>query len=95
MEANSTLAAQTRSDWSYSASALAHGIDLLVVIESKSSGKSFSPQNWLKSGQAVNHEQLVAETIVNELKRMEMADSGFINSLSLPAPEFVQRWSAE
>ena len=43
----------------------------------------------------MNHEQLVAGTIVNVLKGMEMADSGFINSLSLPASAFVQRWSAE
>jgi hypothetical protein len=66
-----------------------------AVMESKLSGKIFSPQNWLKSGQAVNHEQLVAGTIVNVLKGMEMGEVGFINSLSLPPTEFVQRWSAE
>ena len=43
----------------------------------------------------MNHEQLVAGTIVNVLKGMEIADGGFLNSLSLPASEFVQRWSAE
>ena len=45
---------------------------LQAVMESKSSGKIFSPQNWLKSGQAVNHEQLVAGTIVVVLKGMEV-----------------------
>lgn len=65
-----------------------------AVSESKISGKIFSPQNWLKSGQAISHEQLVAGAIMNVLKNMEI-DAGFIGSLTLSPSDFLQRWSAE
>jgi len=66
-----------------------------AVMESAASGKIFSPQNWLKSGQSVSHEQLVSGAIVNVLKSMEVSGGGFISSLSLPPSKFLQRWSAE
>ena len=67
-----------------------------AVAQSSSSGKVFSPQNWLKSKGAVNDEQLVAGTILNVLKGLSTPElAPVIASVTVPADKFSFRWSAE
>lgn len=67
-----------------------------AITQATSSGKVFSPQNWLKGKGAVNDEQLVAGTIVNVLKGLGGSElAPVIASLTVPATKFSFRWSAE
>jgi hypothetical protein len=67
-----------------------------AIAQSTAAGKVFSPQNWLKSRNAVYDEQLVAGTIVSVLQGLATVElAPMLATLTLPADKFSFRWSAE
>jgi hypothetical protein len=67
-----------------------------ALTQSATSGRVFSPQNWLKGKTAVNDASLVAGTIVNVLKGITTPElAPVIASLTIPPDKFSFRWSAE
>jgi hypothetical protein len=56
--------------------------------------KVFSPQNWLKTVSAVQGETLVAGTIAGMLNSFPNGKA-LLDAMTVPAPSFAPRWSAE
>lgn len=60
----------------------------------QSTGKIFSPQNWLKNNASWQGENLVASTQVGMLGSLPMGKE-LPEKMSLPATAFQPRWSAD
>jgi hypothetical protein len=65
-----------------------------ALQETQSSGKVFSPQNWLKSNASWRGENLVASTQAGMLGSLPMGAT-LIQKLKVDAAHFEPRWSAE
>ncbi|MBK8913059.1 MAG: AIPR family protein [Phycisphaerales bacterium] len=65
-----------------------------AVNTAQIAGKVFSPQNWLKSIQAVQGQMLVAGTVAGMLPGMPNS-AALLESMRAPLGAFHQRWSAD
>lgn len=63
-------------------------------VQAQSSGKIFSPQNWLKNNASWQGENLVASTQVGMLASLPMG-AAVIEKMKLPQASFQPRWSAD
>lgn len=62
--------------------------------QAQSTGKIFSPQNWLKNNASWQGENLVASTQVGMLGSLPMGKE-LLEKMKLPATAFQPRWSAD